>query len=974
MASRTLTATADSCVSAFHYVLSIPDMADSEWLQQQLSRFNFWAANIRAFSRSKASLNTYSYTKYHPWILELLGVLEKNLRSFGSIDPSYLEAANENDNPKNALHFERVQAVQDTIYRLQRLYASFRRSALIDWSSIAADFIERDREGNDLSTAFEDNATRIIQSRYPDASGALCRRLGQSVALRRKVILYSRGHQVELASRIRIPGSQVAAVNVQTLMVQQPMQSVTYSKESPIPKISPTFPGGIPNVISVRLSEKATSLPESHAQSTTAQSRVSAVSTGSILQGQELKYPRAPKADFLTGEASCSYCSSVLTADEASNTKIWRQHFKRDIKPYVCVADSCKDVNTCFGTSEKWAKHMQQEHQFQWGCSMAVHNSMSFDREEESEEYRLKTHKEDISPSRHSILAKIVSRPASGSFDKCPLCQVAISDLIGVDATKDAGYPDDLYRHIAGHLKSLALMFIPPGINYDDEETESGSLSSDRKSSRISMSADSSNLASLNFEDIGPNLSTDIRNLPKSDSDGQDSQPEIEWSFLSKEEQLGPKVDPVLQNFVRRARPPPRLQDYNSMENWMVFYKVPEDQLMSRSKQEFKRQNMLHEIVNSEHLYLKNLDRLRILYRDALQSQEPPIIPGRKRENFIEQVFGKLEPLKLVNENFLLHEFHQMQDTEAPWITGFSDIFHHWLQAARKLYLNYSANYPLAAYMIRQEAKENLLFQQFLDQTRNHKLSNRLDLQTYLTMPVQRIWRYCIMLTNLSNVPQPIIGAVTEEIKLSKILEELRLFWSECESLVQSGNKNVARLELQSKLILRTDMERVELNLDHLVFRGDLRCAGANCFTLLETHAILFEDYLVLTRRVFRRGSTGMRKEERYEVSKTPIPIQLLVLENKNDDPVVKSPVKGLVAVTSVAPDIPSDPSLTETQRRQAPTAMNADTSFPMYPFRIKHLGKAVYTLYASSAHSRYEWCNEIVQILTLHAGSEVQH
>jgi hypothetical protein len=39
-----------------------------------------------------------------------------------------------------------------------------------------------------------------------------------------------------------------------------------------------------------------------------------------------------------------------------------------------------------------------------------------------------------------------------------------------------------------------------------------------------------------------------------------------------------------------------------------------------------------------------------------------------------------------------------------------------------------------------------------------------------------------------------------------------------------------------------------------------------------------------------------------------------------------------------------------------------------LYPFKIKHLGYEVYTLYASSARDRAEWCSKIVEAKTMHA------
>lgn len=125
--------------------------------------------------------------------------------------------------------------------------------------------------------------------------------------------------------------------------------------------------------------------------------------------------------------------------------------------------------------------------------------------------------------------------------------------------------------------------------------------------------------------------------------------------------------------------------------------------------------------------------------------------------------------------------------------------------------------------------------------------------------------------------------------------------------------------------------------------------------------------------------------------------MQLLVLESTNDDPVVKSSVKGL-AMTTVKAPIPSaaDTRITRTMTansdRPSPlehvstsnsiASLNAmgkvvtstnleQDARVLYPFRIKHLGKSeIYTLYAPTAQNREDWCDKILEAKTRHAAS----
>lgn len=130
--------------------------------------------------------------------------------------------------------------------------------------------------------------------------------------------------------------------------------------------------------------------------------------------------------------------------------------------------------------------------------------------------------------------------------------------------------------------------------------------------------------------------------------------------------------------------------------------------------------------------------------------------------------------------------------------------------------------------------------------------------------------------------------------------------------------------------------------------------------------------------------------------------MDLLVLESINDDPVVKSSVKGIGAVTTVTTKAQSsaDPRHTRTASNQGPgpgtlTQTSTSTSITsigtvasgkgmvtttvlespkdektMYPFRIRHLGQDVYTLYAPTAQNRQDWCEKILEAKTRRAAS----
>ncbi|KFY00973.1 hypothetical protein V490_01127 [Pseudogymnoascus sp. VKM F-3557] len=427
-------------------------------------------------------------------------------------------------------------------------------------------------------------------------------------------------------------------------------------------------------------------------------------------------------------------------------------------------------------------------------------------------------------------------------------------------------------------------------------------------------------------------------------------------------------------------------------EPWHEFFKLTKAQIDAADSKEVLRQNNLHEIIMSEDKFMVQVDVLRTIYRDELQAWQPPIIGQAKLPRFIQQVFGRAEAVKNVNMNHLLAQLKYRQQEEGPWVTGFSSIFREWKRRAHQVYLDYAASYPNATYLVRREMEKNVLFRQFLDQAQSNKVSDRLGWDTYLFAPLKRLQQYTLL---LKEVLKHTYVDNEEKANLIIAIKEVDEMTKDCDEKVNEENKKIEMQELQAKLYMRPGFKRVDLHLDHLgrqlIMQGDLQRPGTSRFNWLETRAILFDHYLVLAKAVSQRDSAGLKNKEVFDVSKEPIPMQLLTLESTNDEAVVKS--KGLGSVTTVtrsaastsdsrisrastASDRPlldhasTSTSLSSMSKVSSNTTAEGDAR-SMFPFRIKHLGSQdVYTLYAPTAQNRQEWCEKIMLAKERHAAS----
>ncbi|VBB73295.1 Putative rho1 guanine nucleotide exchange factor 3 [Podospora comata] len=420
--------------------------------------------------------------------------------------------------------------------------------------------------------------------------------------------------------------------------------------------------------------------------------------------------------------------------------------------------------------------------------------------------------------------------------------------------------------------------------------------------------------------------------------------------------------------------------------DWATFHGVAMEDIKSKHKKEVERQNVLHEIVTGEEDFMNQLDVLRLLYRDQLRVYQPPIIAANRLEKFLEAVFGKVDAVQQINKEHLLSQLKYRQQEQGPWIVGFSDLFREWIRKARPIYIEYCSSFPHATYLIRREASRNLLFRQFLDVVRDHKRSKRLEWTTFVKAPITRLQRYGLL---LETVKKNMLGESEEKANLVKALEEIKAVTHECDEKVAEMTKKVELIELQGQLVLRPGFQSV-LNLDHLgrelLKQGELQRQGSKGVRWVDTHAFLFDHYFILAKGVASKDGRGDKK---YDVSKEPIPMPLLFLESLNDDPVAKQ--KSLTAPltrTAVAAGSGTQLNKVASNGAERPGLEHAGTNSSMgsmstvtrlgsggtddgkiiYPFRIKHLGHEIYTLYASSAQERAAWCSAIIEAKTRHA------
>jgi hypothetical protein len=298
---------------------------------------------------------------------------------------------------------------------------------------------------------------------------------------------------------------------------------------------------------------------------------------------------------------------------------------------------------------------------------------------------------------------------------------------------------------------------------------------------------------------------------------------------------------------------------------WVEFYNLTKEAIEGKSSQEIKRQNVLHECITTEEGYMDRLAVVRLLYRDRLVATQPRIIAESRMDKFVNAVFGKVEAVHSVNRDHLLAQMKYRQKEQGPWISGLSDIFREWVRKARIAYIDYAASFPYASFLLRREAERNVMFRQFLAQCQNDPRSQRLNYDTFIKAPITRLQRYPLL---LDTVLKAMTQDCEEKTNMLKAIDEIKAVALECDAKVAEEEKKVAMIELDQMLVLRPGFH-ADLNLDHLgrelILEGDLQRMGSKGVRWVDTHALLFDHYLILAKLVLSRDS---RQDKKYDVSK----------------------------------------------------------------------------------------------------------
>jgi len=267
-----------------------------------------------------------------------------------------------------------------------------------------------------------------------------------------------------------------------------------------------------------------------------------------------------------------------------------------------------------------------------------------------------------------------------------------------------------------------------------------------------------------------------------------------------------------------------------------------------RRRKKSTRENNARELLSTERNYVDSLDVLREVYFLPLQEKSKDPKPLLTPSQF-KLIFGHLETIHRVNKMFLDGCEKMLPNYNETSLI--SSLFHGYTHLF-KSYTAYCNNFDAASACIKQLKTTNQEFAAWLKSQDKDPRTNRLGLQSYLILPIQRIPRYRLLL-------QDIIKHTDQEHKdyagLQTSLSEILSVANHLNSTMKQIEASVQLLNIQSQFQNLPDNFEIQAPWRTFIKDATFR----NSLDQQSIHVHLFNDMIVFSKK--NRGQFSFKNK-----------------------------------------------------------------------------------------------------------------
>ncbi|KLU90808.1 hypothetical protein MAPG_10659 [Magnaporthiopsis poae ATCC 64411] len=353
------------------------------FMEESSDRFEAWAAFLGVFGSGAASLDhrLRRHAALQDMVMRLLRILRQSIftvntmakrginpQPSASSESSSHKPGNPSLPPSVKIH---CLGVQESITKLNKLGINIRASSRTPVNARARAFAASHKVDLD---GYEYLAYLALRSLYPNSPESLRQQLADAMTDRYARLQYeayrlgkplaqqaSKSTDMEVVSDA---GAKVPALDPDAGLSASPKREPASDPRSPVPRPAqehtPTpdmAPSSIDTMM-LRAILKNQNAPQSRRTET--------------VRATRLNEPPPPM--MAEGSRTCTWCfqntDRSWVRENENGSVAWtsegRRHYRNDLRPYVCLAESCSTLRPAFASETEWHCHMRSAHSEFW--------------------------------------------------------------------------------------------------------------------------------------------------------------------------------------------------------------------------------------------------------------------------------------------------------------------------------------------------------------------------------------------------------------------------------------------------------------------------------------------------------------------------------------------------------------------------------------------------------------------------------
>lgn len=274
-------------------------------------------------------------------------------------------------------------------------------------------------------------------------------------------------------------------------------------------------------------------------------------------------------------------------------------------------------------------------------------------------------------------------------------------------------------------------------------------------------------------------------------------------------------------------------------------------------------------------------------------------------------------------------------------VVSIAGLYYAWSKSAKSALLRYMSTVPVVEDLLRTEALKN-----WDERLRSNPRVKELQVNGNMLLLSTFNSRYQQLPLQLSDIQKTFDLGDPEFIEISKAIDAIKLLGTKVNEMKVHADNIHSLRRVEKHLTWKSNIHQPNIHFSSeqrkFFYRGELTRKGDLKINTNTVFMIVLDNYLLITER--------SRKERAYtyKVIETPIPVDYLILENREKE-------GGLNAKASVL-----------TSPSAGNRSPDGEESEPMsYPFKIRYAGRGKYqafTLFAGSEIERKKWFNALLQ------------